>query len=81
MAQPIFVAVAVSQAGDAWGCSSEVGQRRSATWPMRPLLPKESETRMSFIVSFFAVLNRPSVDGPATQTKAHTTAEEMMGLL
>lgn len=36
---------------------------------------------MSYIVSFFAVLNRPTVGGPAPQIKAHTTAEEMMGLL
>lgn len=36
---------------------------------------------MSYLVSFFAAMARPSVGGPVPQFKAHTTAEEMLGLL
>lgn len=36
---------------------------------------------MSHIVTFFAAMNRPSKHAPAGQYKAHTTNEEMMGLL
>lgn len=35
---------------------------------------------MSYLVSLFAAFNRPSRNG-AAQRRAHTTAEEMMGLL
>ncbi len=36
---------------------------------------------MSYIVSFFAVLNRPSKGQPVGQYNRNTTQEEMMGLL
>ena len=36
---------------------------------------------MSHIVTFFAAMNRPSKQQPVGQYKAHTTNEEMMGLL
>ena len=36
---------------------------------------------MSHIVTFFAAMNRPSKQQPVGQYRAHTTNEEMMGLL
>ena len=36
---------------------------------------------MSHFVSFFTALNRPSRLQPVGQYKAHTTYEEMLGLL
>lgn len=43
--------------------------------------PRKLNTEMSHFVSFFAALNRPSRRQPVGQYKAHTTYEEMLGLL
>ena len=50
-------------------------------WPAEATSRKGNTTVMSQIVMFFAAMNRPSKQQPVGQYKAHTTNEEMMGLL
>lgn len=45
------------------------------------LHPRKLNTDMTYIVSFFAVLNRPPKSQPVGPYNSNTTYEEMMGLL
>lgn len=80
--QPTRVADLLVGAAAAGGCRSR--SSRNDDRPPGPVAEcnlRKLNTAMSYIVSFFAVLNRPSPRGSVRQIKAHTTAEEMIGLL